>query len=550
MSKLRMPMMRMAWCVVPTKRRSHSHGGCCCCCCCCFCLYSVLATGPVQAAGGAPARCCVCLNRLIVVHFGSLDWKSPLRSLFFFQKLRHLTAASCGRRKLNQHFIKMGASSSVAWSLLWAAAPGVSSKGVIGTAKSHGFLGNGFINATEPYSGHYDVPPVVWINAHWHQFAAPGWRFLANATDGGCGWLPAGGSYVTLVPPEASAYPDNTFTLIVETLQGTCGCNSKGTCRCDTNPFTTSQSIDFHLKGPLTHTSTVALWCSGEGDVFVKRTPVAVTGGILRITMEPDTICTATTLLGNGTKGRHPKPPASSRFPKVYSDDFNNYTVDTLARGFSDVYGSFAVRPTVNGAANGALKEQQMALTQVATAKPTGWAPTNLDPLTMIGDSMWTDVSVAVTALINASKGIVDSPSIEPRGTDPPPPPLQPPYVRVCSGGCGDTSGNGLSYGCNDGCCVRVSVGGNWSLCGAKGRAAPAALSGVIAGFTDTWHQIEVAVSGGGTITATINGTKLGSIAGSCVPPAPIVFPGQGMVGLGCGAYHYCQFDAFSIEAK
>ena len=42
---------------------------------------------------------------------------------------------------------------------------------------------------------HYDLPPVVWVNAHWHQFAQPGWRFLANASDGGSGWLPAGGSY-------------------------------------------------------------------------------------------------------------------------------------------------------------------------------------------------------------------------------------------------------------------------------------------------------------------------------------------------------------------
>ena len=31
------------------------------------------------------------------------------------------------------------------------------------------------------------------------------------------------------------------------------------------------------------------------------------------------------------------------------------------------------------------------ALTQLATATPTGWAPTNYDPLTVIGDEQWAD---------------------------------------------------------------------------------------------------------------------------------------------------------------
>ena len=112
------------------------------------------------------------------------------------QRAGNWSGASCWGRKLNQHFIKMGATSTVAWSLIWSAAPGVSSDGVLGLSKSHGFLGNGFINATEPHSGHYDVPPVVWINAHWHQFVQPGWRFLQNSSDGGSGWLQGGGSYL------------------------------------------------------------------------------------------------------------------------------------------------------------------------------------------------------------------------------------------------------------------------------------------------------------------------------------------------------------------
>ena len=209
------------------------------------------------------------------------------------------------------------------------------------------------------------------------------------------------------------------------------------------------------------------------------------------------------------------------------------------------MYGSFAVRLADS------TTPTQMALTQVATAKPTGWAPTNLDPLTFIGDSMWTDVSISVNAVINGSHaGTTNAASqSRSRSTDPPPPPPQPPYVRICASGCGDTCLRGLSYGCSDGCCFRVSVGGNWTLGGGGGRGAPKPLSGTIAGFKDTWHKVDVQVKAG-AISASFDGAKLGSVAGSCVPPSPIVFPGHGMVGLGCGSYHYCQFDDFALTAK
>eukprot|EP01051_Picozoa_sp_SAG22_P021909 SAG22_NODE_5030_length_1103_cov_1.550797_2_plen_294_part_00 len=293
---------------------------------------------------------------------------------------------------------------------------------------------------------------------------------------------------------------------------------------------------------------------------------------MLKLTMPPDTICTATTLLANGTKGSHPTPPASARMPKTHFDDFTaGYTADTLARGFSDVYGSFAVRPTTNpkaiggpGAADsegGGL--QQMALTQVSTAKPTGWAPTNLDPLTLFGDSMWHALTVNVTAIINHTSASPLPPQERrlpqaQRGTDPPPPPIQPPYVKVC-GGCGDTSVRGLSYGCTEGCCFRLSHLGNWTL-GSLGRAAAAGgqgVSGKIPGFTDTYHKIGLEIAADGTLSASVDGARLGSVGASCPkdgdgkqPGAIVGFPGHGMVGLGCGAYHTCQFDSFAVEAE
>jgi galactosylceramidase len=103
---------------------------------------------------------------------------------------------------------------------------------------------------------------------------------------------------------------------------------------------------------------------------------------VLALEMAPDSICTASTL-STGVKGVHPPPPASTSFPPTHTDNFTQYREDSLAWGFTDIYGSFAVRA-------GAMR-------QVATAKPTGWAPTNYDPLTFIGDSAWCSLSLPLS---------------------------------------------------------------------------------------------------------------------------------------------------------
>jgi hypothetical protein len=89
--------------------------------------------------------------------------------------------------------------------------------------------------------------------------------------------------------------------------------------------------------------------------------------------------------------------PASRRFPTRHASDFASAAEDSLAWGFADLYGSFAVRtglgpgpgqgpgPTTGAAAPAttATVPAVKALTQVAMDEPTGWAPKNLDPLTV-----------------------------------------------------------------------------------------------------------------------------------------------------------------------
>jgi len=406
------------------------------------------------------------------------------------------TGASCWGRKLNQHYLKMNATSTVAWAVVWSTYPGTAGQ----------FMANAFVNASEPWSGHYDVLPIVWINAHWHQFANPGWRFLQIGPDGGAGMLAGGGSYVTLVPPaDDASYPPGTFTLIVETLFGSCGTQ----VHCNVDPITAVQAPAFILGNRFAATHTVHLWCSGSGSYFVYKGIVQPVGGVLTLQMQPDTICTATTL-ANGTKGEHPIPPPSTRFPTRHVDGFATYAEDTLAYGFSDVYGSFAVRDAGNGV---------NALTQVAAAKPTGWAPTNYDPLTFIGDSLWRDVRIGVTAIVNHTDA--DH------------------YVLLC-GGCGVKPVRVIEYACDVACCFNLSWTGNWTV-GQPRQGLGASHSGHIAGFQDTWHALGLAITNG-SVTAAVDGVTVAELPGNCAT--------RGLAALGCGSYHMCAFRNLTLEGS
>lgn len=404
------------------------------------------------------------------------------------------TGASCWGRKLNQHYILMNATSVIAWAVLWAAPASASMK----------FEGNAFLNASEPWSGHYDIFPVLWMNAHWHQFSAPGWHFLPIGPAGGADLLPnGGGSYVTLVD-SADGGQVRDFSIIVESLDGSCG--QQGNC--NVAPITATQALEFALDARLAAAAagsgqTLQVWCSNASMQFVHVGAVqASSSGVVSFSLAPDTICTLTTL-AKGTKGAYPPPPAAARFPTSFHQDFDSTAEDALAPYFADVYGSFAVR--------------NKALTQVATDVPDGWAPVNYDPLTFIGDSHWRSVNVSVDAFVNHTAASH--------------------YVRLCSGGCDTTGGRVIHYDCAEACCLNVSWTGNWTL-----GAGQAPAQGRIPNFRDAgYHRLALARSSSGTLTAWVNGTLLASVPGSCTVP--------GSLGLGCGKYHYCSFDNFALSA-
>jgi galactosylceramidase len=415
------------------------------------------------------------------------------------------TAASCWGRKLNQHFLKLNMTSAVSWAIVWSTWEGISIPTIPNETK-HQFRGNALLTAEQPWSGHYTVSPALWIQAHWGQFVQPGWRFLDKGN--GSGFLPEGGSYVTLVPPRDGSFPDSdiVFTMIIETLHGSCGDHPVA---CDVPAIKESQQLTFRLGSlhllaspapPLGIPPLVHAWCSNATNVFVKQPSIVVDAMhvSLKVTMPPDTICSISTQ-SVGNKGQHLQPPPPSPFPARYRTNFlKSSNRHDLAWGFSDVYGSFAIR--------------NKSLTQVATALPIGWAPLNNDPLTLLGDRHWDRIRLRVAFFVNHT--------------------ARHHYVRIC-GGCGNLSNQRISFGCPASLCFNISGVGHWIL---------GNQYGVVHGFEDKWHEMELNVSDG-CIAAILDGKEIAR---------SIDFPSEpsGMIGLGCGSFHACGFQNFSLWGR
>ena len=191
--------------------------------------------------------------------------------------------AGCWGRMINQNYVRMNATSSIAWSLVWSAYPNLEC------------FGNGLLYAFEPWSGSYEVTPPVWATAHTSQFTEPGWQYLP-AGGNGAGLLPGGGTYVTIVSPEVE-----DFSIVLETLQGQCfyhaGC------------FHTHEATEpqrFRLKlgedgskmaALAAKRGTLEVWATNKTHHF-RRQPDAILArdGSIELTVGVDAIVTVTTL--------------------------------------------------------------------------------------------------------------------------------------------------------------------------------------------------------------------------------------------------------------
>lgn len=291
--------------------------------------------------------------------------------------------AACWGRSLNQNYIRMNATSTIAWSLIWSVYANLP------------YYGNGLMYAYEPWSANYTINGPIWTSAHWGQFTKPGWRFLLNSSSpdvpGGAGYLRNGGSYVTLVPPAGSVEAEaGHFSLIIETLEGKC-------LRC-AGQTSTSQTAAFQLAGGLeAPAGALALWSTNETHQFVQQPDISVgSDGSFKLTIEPDSMYTVSTLSNGQSHGVHAPAPPSAPFPNPYTDTFDSYANDTMAKYLSDEGGSFAVFK--DSSSGGGVLRQVV----VEPPGPNQWIPSP-DPLTLVGGAegqAWTSYNVTIVARV------------------------------------------------------------------------------------------------------------------------------------------------------
>jgi hypothetical protein len=226
--------------------------------------------------------------------------------------------------------------------------------------------GSGLMRANQPWSGHYEVQPAIWITAHTTQFIEPGWRYLGTNA---CAMLPGGGSHVATLAPDGK-----NFSMVVETM------GAKAT-----------QTLQIKLAGGLS-TPAMHVWRSTAKEQFIRQEDMPVRDGAFLLNVEPEAIYSLTTTDGQ-QKGTTSIPPAQP-LPLPYTENFDNYAVGATPKYLSDFFGAFEIAASSRGG---------NCLKQVITRRGVEWVGEFL-PMTIVGSPEWSDYEVAVDVCLDFTK--------------------------------------------------------------------------------------------------------------------------------------------------
>lgn len=224
------------------------------------------------------------------------------------------------------------------------------------------YPGSGLMHANQPWSGHYQIQPAIWVTAHSTQFLQPGWKYL----DGACGFLWGGGSSVAAMAPDGKA-----FSIVVETLRAK-----------------KPQTLKFQLAGGL-DAKIVRVWRTDAENHFIRQPDVAVKNGCIELTIDPDAIYSITS-----SEGQHKgetKIPASASLPLPYREDFQSYQPNSTPRWISDIFGVFETGSAADG---------RSCLIQKMPARGISWK-NDATPVTLVGDSAWSDYEAACEVFLD-----------------------------------------------------------------------------------------------------------------------------------------------------
>ncbi len=337
----------------------------------------------------------------------------------------------------------------------------------------------GLAVAPSPWSGFYRLGKQTWALAHVSQFAQPGWRFIDQAS-GYLGGNRANGSFVTLKS-------GTDYSLVAETAATTV-------------PHTVNITVSNGLS-----TGAVHVWSTdlNSGSQFVRLADLIPSNGRYTLTLQPGRIYSLTTTTGQG-KGTVTSPGRQD-LPLPYSDNFDSYPVNTMARYVADMQGSFEVRPCLGGRGGRCLQ-------QVAPVEPILWQGGS-DAYALAGDPAWRDYTVSVD--VN----------------------LQQPGVAKLIGRANTQARPQTKQASYE---LQVSDTGAWSIAERDTTATVTTLtSGTVAALgLNRWHTVALDLRGS-TITARIDGAAVGTVQDSSFA--------TGQVGLGMVGYQTNQYDNLTV---
>ncbi|GAA2324728.1 galactosylceramidase [Streptomyces kunmingensis] len=386
----------------------------------------------------------------------------------------YLTGASRLAAEMNHEYVDSGITGFINWPAAYAWYPTVQ------------MAGSGLLQSNEPWGGHYDLGPTLWTIAQTAQFTHPGWRYVDSAS----GYLDGGGTYVTLRSPGKRP----AYTTVFETTGATA-------------PQNVSVTPTGRLPRTALHRWSTTLESTDPGDWFVRGADVAPGK---RVTLQPGTITTLTTMPGG--KGRAvEKAPRAKTMALPYRDTFDTYRTAATPRYVSDMEGAFQVAPCAAGRSGKCLR-------QAITTQPTKWSRV-ASPLTLTGDSRWTDYTVSTRTSIDRS------------GT------------ATLMGRVVNQLNNVGSARVNvwQGYSLDLADSGTWSLkVLAPDKSTKVLATGSLPGpAANHWHRLSLGFSGD-TITATIDKAQVARVTDSTYD--------HGQVGLALDSYTTSQFDDLAVE--
>jgi len=344
---------------------------------------------------------------------------------------------------------------------------------------------DGLILANQPWSGAYSVGEELWAVAQVTQFTAPGWQFL-NSGSGYLGGSESNGSYVTLKSTDGTDY-----STVIES-----------------STASAAQTVTVNVSGGLS-TGTVHVWSTDlaaptAANTFAQQASITPVNGSYSLTVQPGYIYTLTTTTGQG-KGTAASP-AQSTLGLPYSDSFDSDTVGQQPPYLSQMQGAFEVEPCAGGRSGQCLQQQ-------AAVEPIEW-DNNANPYTIGGNLSWANYTVSADALMTQAGAIQL-------------------LGRVGAQDAFSPANINDYY-------LQLSNTGAWSIVrNSKGGGLTTLASGTVtAPGTGTWQHLALTFTGG-TISAAINGTTVGTVTDSSYA--------SGMIGLGTDGYQTDQFDNLSV---